>query len=558
MARIMMPEPNYLKAKGEKRFILDPNLVKRYLNLPDQVFIPAYNSLGSGNTMPPPTPPNLSTSDASATAAGMAGQALAGYQAFATKLNSLQTELTALEKKIPPITAATAEIAQNARQSINHIINTMSANATMTPQSADQDENTWVMTFVGMATGDLSTAMDQARTDLSDNANGTQALTNQVSALADQITAGKLQEASDTAALKSLLGAGGGAGNGNTGNGSVGNSAADLLKDLGLSQPGGSDSGKIGGSNSPNGNDGNSSTLGNGSDTTGNSSGTTGNGGPNDPIGDSTGGTGNIPTQVGSTQDGYNASSMPDLASLEMLSTIPNLLSSMNQGFGPDPALNAAYRMPQSPLPAAPLTPQPGTTPTAPIAASLAPQSVSPDGHNPGTPPSAASVMPAPDADGGVLYTYPDGKSQRVCVTVWKALDAAFHNPTVLDARQAYDKTSSSWSDDKHIGDPKDPYELITGDVVVWQDPPKTAIVRRLGGAGDDDQIEVIVDKRVQTYAEEMSDSTGSFKGFGGFARPRGITEPGKTADSDSSTPTGLPTDDPSAALNAAALPTTI
>ncbi|MFE3261048.1 hypothetical protein ACFXPS_38790 [Nocardia sp. NPDC059091] len=552
MARILMPNPNILKASWPKKFTLDPNLVKRYLNLPDQVFIPAYNSLGTGKTTPPPAPPTPSTSDASASAAGMAGQTLAGYQEFAARLNSLQTELTALEAKIPPITTATADIAQNARQSINNIINTMSTNATKRPLSEDQDENTWVMNFVGTATGDFQTAMKQAHTALSDNANGTQALTDRVNALTDQIAAGKQQEATDTASLKSLLGAGGGAGNGKLGNGSADNSAEDLLKNLGLSKPGDSDSGKIGGST---GNDGNSNTLGNGSDTTGNSSGTTGN---NGSISDSTGGTGNIPTQAGSTQDGYNASSMPDLTSLEMLSTLPTLFNSMNQGFGRDPALDAAYRMPQQPLPAAPLTPQPGTTPTAAVSAQMAPQSVSPDGTNPGSPASTASVMPAPDADGGVLFTFPDGKSQRVCATVWKALDAAFHNPAVLDARQAYDKTSASWSDDKQIGDPKDPYELITGDVVVWQDPPKTAIVRRLDGAGEDDQIEVIVDKRVQTYAEEMSDSTGSFKGFAGFARPRGITEPGKAAGSDSPTGTGLPTDDPSAALNAAALPTTI
>ncbi|WP_460728146.1 hypothetical protein [Nocardia heshunensis] len=565
-------------------FVLDPSVVNNwYLKLPG-TFKYNFGQLGTGNTTPPPASPTPSTDSALPVIAGMTGQLLQSYQEYATKLDNAMQELLSVDKGMPAIADATKDIAQGARDSINNTIDTMHTNALSGP-TADYTETTWVMKFISDASVDLCSVMDQTKSKLLDQAGGAAGLASNMNAFQAQMAALQQQEATDAASFKSRLDALNGAGNGNAGNGNAGNgnagngnagngsgdnTAADLLKDLGLSPLGGPDSGKNGVSNSPTapGNDGTSNTPGvntpgantsdNGLNLPGNSSGAPGNGGQNYPINDSTGGAGNIPVQAGSNQDGYNASPISDLSSLAMLSAIPNMLESMNQGIGQDPALNAAYRMPQQPLPAAPLTPPPGTTPAAPVTEALAPQSVTPDASNPGTPPSATSVMPAPDADGGVLYTYPDGKSQRVCATVWKALDAAFHDPTVLDARQAYGKTSSSWSDDKHIGDPKDPYELITGDVVVWEDPSKTAIVRRLDGASEDDALEVIVDKRVQPYADEMSDSTGSFKGFGGFARPRGITAPGKSADPDSSTPTGLPTDDPSAALNAAALPTTI
>ncbi|WP_329412011.1 hypothetical protein OG563_06185 [Nocardia vinacea] len=143
------------------------------------------------------------------------------------------------------------------------------------------------------------------------------------------------------------------------------------------------------------------------------------------------------------------------------------------------------------------------------------------------TPPSnASSTQPAvapgrtPDADGSVVYTFPDGRTQKVSAIVAQALDAAFGNASGTDAQTAYEKTTAKWADKKQIGAKVDPYQLMTGDVATWDNRSAVLVVF---GSEDGGTLEAIVNGQLVPFASEMSDSTGEFGTFSGFSHPNGI-----------------------------------
>lgn len=157
-----------------------------------------------------------------------------------------------------------------------------------------------------------------------------------------------------------------------------------------------------------------------------------------------------------------------------------------------------------------------------------------------------------PNADGSVVYTFPDGRTQKVSATVAQALDAAFGNASGTDAQAAYTKTPAKWSDKKQIGTPVDPYQLMTGDVAVWDGRTAILVVFPSEEGGT---LEAVVNGQLKQFTAEMSDNAGEFGQFVGFSHPNGIEA---TAPADTDKTSGMPvTGDPSAsaAMPAVAAP---
>ncbi len=161
------------------------------------------------------------------------------------------------------------------------------------------------------------------------------------------------------------------------------------------------------------------------------------------------------------------------------------------------------------------IPPAPATTP--PSTATPPSTSAPPPRPAEGTPPRA------PDADGDVEYTFPDGRTQKVTALVAQVLDAAIANKNGTDAHNAYSKTKAQWSDTKSIGQPVDPHQLITGDVGVWSQ--RTAVV--VVWSPDDGGAEAVIDGELVKFPanglDEMSDKDGAFGTFAGFRHPNGI-----------------------------------
>ncbi|MFC7428622.1 hypothetical protein [Nocardia tengchongensis] len=464
------------------------------------------------------------------------------YQSLVSSLNKLLGQMQALDEKLPPLAKQTSTVSQNAQAAVNQIIQNINDSAGTVPP-ADMDENLWVMKFLNDAHSAVEGTLQQANDGIKPQQAAANDLATQMKGLQDAIDALKngQQNAQDAlSALQAKAPAGAGTPGAPASNA---DDAAKLLSTLGLDSP----------TKTP-GDPGTPGTLG----TPAAPSPATPEGTPSaNPLNNPAINTSDTPTQAGLTQSGSNSpstSGLGDMGSLIALQDLMGQRDNANQDpYGRDPY--SEQQMPEGPMPlqAAPVTPQsPVTTPATPGNSPTGPQQVTPVGNNPATQPAVPSAMPTPAADGSVPFTFYDGKTQQVSPTVWQALDAAFHDPAVLDARQAYAKTSAKWSDDKKIGDSKDPSELMTGDVVTWQDPEKTAIVRRLDGSNPDtDQVEVIVDRLIQILADEMSDSAGSFKGFAGFARPRGIeldrTSPGAAVTGPATD--ASPADGPAAAM---------
>lgn len=171
--------------------------------------------------------------------------------------------------------------------------------------------------------------------------------------------------------------------------------------------------------------------------------------------------------------------------------------------------------------------PAPVAAPVAAPSAPLPPATTVPAEHQQGQPSGAtSSTRPAvapnrtPGPDGSLVYTFPDGRTQKVSMMVAQALDAAFGNASGTDAQKAYEKTPAKWSDRKQIGDRVDPYQLMTGDVAMWD--KRTAILV-VFGSDEGGTLDAVVDGEMRTFAPEMIDKAGEFGQFAGFVHPKGI-----------------------------------
>ncbi|MBF6164662.1 hypothetical protein IU486_07725 [Streptomyces gardneri] len=190
----------------------------------------------------------------------------------------------------------------------------------------------------------------------------------------------------------------------------------------------------------------------------------------------------------------------------------------------------------------APVPPPPVTAPVTAQPASVQPATTAPATQHSGAPAGTApSTQPAvapgrtPEADGSVIYTFPDGRTQKVSAMVAQALDAAFGNASGTDAQKAYEKTPAKWSDKKQIGDRVDPYQLMTGDVATWD---KGTAILVVFGSEEGGTLEAVINGELKPFTPEMSDSGGEFGQFSGFVHPKGIE---LTAPADKGAPPATP-----------------
>ncbi|MEV6280188.1 hypothetical protein [Nocardia sp. NPDC051832] len=174
------------------------------------------------------------------------------------------------------------------------------------------------------------------------------------------------------------------------------------------------------------------------------------------------------------------------------------------------------------PEPAAP--PQPGAGAAKPPVAvpnsPTQPGASAPAGQGAGTP--AGTRTPGPD--GAVVYTFPDGRTQKVSVVVAQALDKAFANKSGTDAHAAYVETPATWPKVKgKIEDPGervDPYQSMTGDVAVWEN--RSALLA-VFGTESSGTLEVVVIGELKPFTAKIGDGDGEFGDFAGFFHPKGI-----------------------------------
>ncbi|MEV3960079.1 hypothetical protein AB0M34_04140 [Nocardia sp. NPDC050193] len=190
--------------------------------------------------------------------------------------------------------------------------------------------------------------------------------------------------------------------------------------------------------------------------------------------------------------------------------------------------------------------PAPAPTPGQPAGQPAAPaQSTS------GAPPAkavsapAAAPVPKPAAaksEDNVVYTFPNGETQEVSAVVARALAAAFGNAAGTDARAAYAGTPAEWTDEKRIGLRIDPYQLMTGDVGLWEGPAegegrgsRTALLVVLDSDATTGVLQAVIEGelRVVTSLSEMSDRGGEFGLFVGMFHPPGIEKSTAGAGSD-------------------------
>ncbi len=205
-------------------------------------------------------------------------------------------------------------------------------------------------------------------------------------------------------------------------------------------------------------------------------------------------------------------------------------------------AVGAASSQPAMPLArtAAASAPPAATSSQSPPATSTTPSSGAPTQSN--HPPARASAPTAhPVAfsnseDGSTVFTFPDGRQQRVPVPVANALTAALGNAATTDGRAAYDNTPARIPEDtpgripegKVLGTPADSNDLVTGDLARWDN--RTAIVV-VFPADSGNTLEVIIEGSLrlidsdtsEKFGSNMSDKNGDFGDFGGFFHPAGI-----------------------------------
>jgi hypothetical protein len=250
------------------------------------------------------------------------------------------------------------------------------------------------------------------------------------------------------------------------------------------------------------------------------------------------------------------AAASPASSGMDMMSSmLPMMMSQMMNRGQADTGLNSRsndpyYNGEPGVVPAAVTPAQPAVQPATSTPA--APTHTAPPANSSSSQPPAGMPGRTPNADGSVVYTFPDGRTQKVSAAVAQALDAAFGNASGTDAQAAYAKTPAKWSDKKQIGTPVDPYQLMTGDVAVWDG--RTAILV-VFGSEEGGTLEAIVNGQLKQFTAEMSDNAGEFGQFVGFSHPHGIEA---TAPGDTDKMSGMPvTGDPSAgaAMPAVAAP---
>ncbi|WP_433710608.1 bZIP transcription factor [Nocardia sp. CA-084685] len=530
---MLMPDPARIKEVAPEYVPLDTT-IQWYTTLPGK-FRGYFNSCGKGSTDDPPTmePPKQVTDSG-----------LANFKNYAVTAASLQQaagEINDSAKVIVPLAQKTAAISKAAQQAVNDGIDMINAAAPTVPKPGVKEDQ-HIYEYCNDAIQAVATAFDKASSANADTAGDAGKETAKLKELEEQIK--KLQQ--ENADLKKKL-----------------LDPADVPQVPTTPTTPGTDPPPVtpvdDGSVVPGLDDLNPTTPGVDTGTT--------------PTGNS------LDDKVQQALDDLNNSaaanpstatpaSVPDAAAaspansgMDMMSSmLPMMMAQMmNRGQADtdlnsrrgeyDPYEDQLRAVPAAVAPAQPAVQQPVTSTPAPAT------NTAPPANSSSTQPTTGMPGRTPNSDGTVVYTFPDGRTQKVSATVAQALDAAFGNASGTDAQAAYAKTPAKWSDKKQIGTAVDPYQLMTGDVAVWD--ARTAIVVAFP-ADDGGTLEVVVNGQLKQFTPtEMSDSAGEFGQFVGFSHPNGIdaTAP---EDHDQGKMSGMPvTGDPSAgaAMPAVAAP---
>jgi len=535
MNHIYMPD---MDAPGgyPEQYRFSDTTVSLYISLPG-TFQTMFESCGKGKKTTPPT----------AVSVVQVPQPPAGtsvlFESYGQMVSKLQTDWVALQSadtKIYKTAQNSASISLQCQLAFNTTINTLNDTAHTVP-SPGESEDQYIWEYVDASVKQAAQLLSKAKSDQAAPAAAADSTAADLDKLektsktqADTIA----KQNSEISTLKGEIatlqagasGSGSGAGAGSvsipgvgSGSGAGGGSYTISLSGSGAGATSGSIAASYG-----SGVSGVSSSYGTGGTGTGTgSTGTTGTGTGTDSTG----------TSSGTDMSSLLGQMLPML----LMSGIMNPNKDLN-----NPNTSQNNQNPQTaPPPAAQnqAQPQPSTAQpsTAPPGSSSTQPPLPPQGRTPG-------------ADGSVLYTFDDGRTQKVSAVVAQALDAARANKDGTDAQAAYAKTQSKWSDNKQIGDAVDPSQLMTGDVATWSNHTAIVVVFPPGQNGGTGSLEAIAQGKLQPFAPQMSDKSGDFGDFAGFEHPHGIE---MTDTSDPTTGAGgvVPTGDPSSAATASAVP---
>jgi hypothetical protein len=535
--QMLMPDPVALKASWPPQYQLSDYIVRTIRSFYGNMS-KVYAMCGSDDK----TTPTLSDAPRFPGSQAAAGAGLfANYASTVVAMNQMADGMTTTDKNIVTLVQKQSKFQSDAQTTINAVVDQLSEQASVKPPGYEND-------YVTGYLADGQTAYDKAYTQLTGSTGGN---ADQITALTDEVNALKAQLAADEKTIKGL-----------SSQSSPGSSPTSSPYDptpatqisstptSSATTPysgytpistGISDLGSTSSSTDPYG-------TGTGTGTTGTST---------DPYGTGSG------TDTGSTATpaSYGAStpssSGTDLSSL--MSMLPMLMEMMQNrqmtdpNQNTDPYANDPYgRYGQYPEYAQAQPAQQQTQPAQSTPQS-APATQGPtSGATSDQPANNAPAGRTPGPDGTVTYTFPDGQTQKVSVTVAKALDAAFGNQKDTDAQAAYAGTSAKWTDKKQIGTRVDPYQLMTGDIATWENA--TAIVRVMG-SGTDGTLDVIVDGQLKPFAPDMSGAAGEFGEFTGFQHPNGIEVGNATDTSGTGSGTAAVPGDPSGGAASAAVP---
>ncbi|MGK8553109.1 hypothetical protein [Nocardia gipuzkoensis] len=179
-----------------------------------------------------------------------------------------------------------------------------------------------------------------------------------------------------------------------------------------------------------------------------------------------------------------------------------------------------------APVPPQPVTPQPVTAQPATVQQSTtapATQHGQPAGTASSTQPAGAPAR-IPDADGSVMYTHPDGVTERLNVTAAQAFDKAYGNHADTDAQKAYEGTPAMWKDEEELRllrvNPEDKERFTSGCVVMFKGG-KTALLRVNPDKGDG--FDVVIKGELKPFDQNMPELASEEGSFDGFRRPNGI-----------------------------------
>ncbi|MBF6300546.1 hypothetical protein IU459_23805 [Nocardia amamiensis] len=194
-----------------------------------------------------------------------------------------------------------------------------------------------------------------------------------------------------------------------------------------------------------------------------------------------------------------------------------------------------------APVTPQPVTPQPVTAQPATAqqsATAPATQHGQPTGTTSSTQPAGAPAR-IPDADGSVMYTHPDGVTEKLNVTAAQAFDKAYGNHSDTDAQKAYEGTPAWWKDEEALRllrvMPEEEDRFTSGCVVMFKGG-KTALLRVAPDKGDG--FHVVIKGELKPFDQNMPELATEEGSFDGFRRPNGIDV---TAPVDKGTPLSTP-----------------